>query len=155
MEMIKNPGAELASVLSSFTYQENRIVVHSDESFMPSRRKCWASWIYLNDTSLKDKSEVSLSYWMNNLQPLNTSVPVFVTLNPARMPEAALLHDTHIFHHPVFNEAAIRAQGKMDSIQGIDGMWFCGAYQRYGFHEDGLWSAVNVARKMGAAIPWE
>ena len=153
--MIKNPNPELSLVLRSFTYQENRIVVHSDESFMPSRRKCWASWIYLSDTSTQDKSEVSLSYWMNNLQPLNTSAPVFVTLNPARMPEPQLLYDTHVFYHPVFNEAAIRAQEKIDSIQGADRMWFCGAYQRYGFHEDGLWSAVNIARKLGAPIPWE
>ncbi len=155
MGMIKNPVPELASLLASFSYQENRIVVHSDESFMPSCRKCWASWIYLNDTSKQDKPEVSLSYWMNNLQPLKTSTPVFVTLNPSRMPKPSLVHDEHVFHHPVFNEAAIRAQGKIDSIQGAHGLWFCGAYQRHGFHEDGLWSAVNVARKLGAAIPWE
>lgn len=153
--MIKNPDPKTVSVLGGFTYQQNKIIVHSDESFMPSRRECWASWIYLNDTSKHDKSEVSLSYWMNNLQPLKTSTPVFVTLNPSRMPKASLVHDAHVFHHPVFNESAIRAQGQIDSMQGVGGLWFCGAYQRYGFHEDGLWSAVNIARKMGAPIPWD
>jgi predicted NAD/FAD-binding protein len=153
--MIQNPDIDTKSVIGAFRYQENRIVVHSDTSFMPDRRECWASWIYLNDTSKDDKPAVSLTYWMNNLQPLQTSVPILVTLNPGRPPNAFHIHDEHIFHHPVFDESAIRAQSMIESIQGKNGLWFCGAYQRYGFHEDGLWSAVNVARKMGAAIPWE
>lgn len=155
MAMIQNPDAETASVIGSFRYQENRIVVHGDTSFMPARRECWASWIYLNDTPKDEKPAVSLTYWMNNLQPLPTSMPVLVTLNPGRMPDKKSIHDEHIFHHPVFDEAAIRAQERIEFIQGRNGLWFCGAYQRYGFHEDGLWSAVNVARKMGVRIPWE
>lgn len=155
MAMIQNPDAETASVIGSFRYQENRIVVHGDTSFMPARRECWASWIYLNDTPRDEKPAVSLTYWMNNLQPLPTSMPVLVTLNPGRMPDKKSIYDEHIFHHPVFDEAAIRAQERMEDIQGRNGLWFCGAYQRYGFHEDGLWSALNVARKMGVRIPWE
>lgn len=152
--MIQDPEAETAAVIGSFRYQENKIVVHGDTSFMPRRRACWASWIYLNDTPKDDKSSVSLSYWMNNLQSLPTSTPILVTLNPGRMPESSRVYDEHIFHHPVFDESAIRAQARIDAIQGRNGLWFCGAYQRYGFHEDGLWSAVNIARKMGVAIPW-
>lgn len=155
MEMIQNPEPETASVIGSFRYQENTIVVHEDESFMPIRKECWASWIYLNDSPKDEKSTVSLSYWMNNLQPLETSATILVTLNPGRQPDPSKVHDTHVFHHPVFDEPAIRAQARIESIQGRGGLWFCGAYQRYGFHEDGLWSAVNVARKMGAVIPWE
>ena len=154
MAMIQNPDLETKSVIGSFRYQENKIVVHGDTNFMPERRECWASWIYLNDTPKDDKPAVSLSYWMNNLQPLPTYTPVLVTLNPGRAPKPALVHDEHVFHHPVFDEAAIRAQVRIDSIQGKNGLWFCGAYQRYGFHEDGLWSAVNVARKLGTVIPW-
>ncbi|PZO85066.1 MAG: amine oxidase [Micavibrio aeruginosavorus] len=154
MAMIQNPAPETRSVIGSFRYQENKIVVHSDLSFMPVRRKCWASWIYLNDTPKDEKPAVSLSYWMNNLQGLSTPTDVLVTLNPGRAPADGLVYDEHVFHHPVFDEAAIVAQSRIDSIQGKDGFWFCGAYQRYGFHEDGLWSAVNVARKMGTTIPW-
>lgn len=155
MAMMVNPDQEIASVIGSFRYQQNKIVVHGDISFMPVRRDCWASWIYLNDAPTDDKPVVSLSYWMNNLQRLSTSSPVLVTLNPGRDPDPAHVYNEHIFYHPVFDEAAIRAQGRIDSIQGKNGLWFCGAYQRYGFHEDGLWSAVNIARKMGVAIPWE
>lgn len=155
MRMIQDPDPETASVIGSFHYQENKIVVHSDISFMPMRRKCWASWIYFNDMPYDDKPAVSLSYWMNNLQHIPTSTSVMVTLNPGRAPDSRHIYDEHIFYHPVFDESAIRAQGKIDSIQGKGGLWFCGAYQRYGFHEDGLWSAVNVARKMGVKIPWE
>lgn len=153
--IIQNPDAKTKSVIESFRYQENRIVVHSDISFMPEKRSCWASWIYLNDAPQDNKPVVSLSYWMNNLQPLSTDVPILVTLNPGRDPDPSLIYDQHIFDHPVFDETAIRAQGEIESIQGKNGLWFCGAYQRYGFHEDGLWSAVRVVRKMGVAIPWE
>jgi uncharacterized protein len=155
LTMIENPDLNISAVLKNFTYQKNKIVVHSDESYMPSRKQCWASWIYLNDTTKDNKPEVSLTYWMNNLQSLATSSPVFVTLNPSRMPDPSHIHNEHVFHHPVFNQSSIRAQSNIDSIQGIDGLWFCGAYQRYGFHEDGLWSAVKVAKKFGADIPWE
>ncbi|WP_292311645.1 hypothetical protein [Marivivens sp.] len=60
-----------------------------------------------------------------------------------------------MFAHPVFDVPAIKAQARLDEVQGKDGLWFCGAYQRYGFHEDGLLSAVNVVKKMGGRIPWE
>jgi predicted NAD/FAD-binding protein len=91
---------------------------------------------------------------MNNLQTLDTDTPVLVTLNPGRRPAEGTIHDEHVFSHPVFDEAAIRAQKRLAEIQGKDGLWFCGAYQRYGFHEDGLLSAVTIARQMGVTIPW-
>ena len=153
--MLTEPDDTLRSIMGSFNYQENKIVVHSDESFMPHCRQCWASWIYLSESHKDNNKAVSLSYWMNNLQSLKTKTSVLVTLNPSRMPDTDKIHDTHIFHHPVFDESAIRAQEKIDQIQGKDGLWFCGAYQRYGFHEDGLLSSVNVARKLGVQIPWD
>jgi predicted NAD/FAD-binding protein len=63
--------------------------------------------------------------------------------------------DEHVFSHPIFDQKAIDAQTRIPEIQGVRGLWFCGAYQRYGFHEDGLLSAVNVVKKMGGEIPWE
>lgn len=152
--MIEAPDNSIKKIIGQFRYQENYIIVHSDAGFMPSNRACWASWIYLNDTPFEDKPDVSLTYWMNNLQKVDTDTPVFVTLNPARRPANHLIHDEHTFSHPVFDEAAIVAQRKIDEIQGKNGLWFCGAYQRYGFHEDGLLSAVNVTQKLGVKIPW-
>ena len=148
--LIEDMPGDLAACLGAFRYQQNRIVVHSDERFMPRRRKSWASWVYLDSGA----AGVSLSYWMNNLQNFKSAAPVIVTLNPARMPRAELVYDTHSFAHPVFDEAAIRAQRQIESLQGRDGLWFCGAYQRYGFHEDGLHSAVKVAEDMGMPVPW-
>lgn len=154
MEMIAAPDESLKAVVGQFRYQENHIVVHSDTSFMPANRGCWASWIYLNDTPFDEKPVVSLTYWMNNLQTLDTDTPVLVTLNPGRRPAQSAIYNEHVFSHPVFDEAAIRAQKRLTEIQGKNGLWFCGAYQRYGFHEDGLLSAVTIARQIGVTIPW-
>ena len=155
LAMMESPRAAHTEILGAFGYQTNRIVVHGDASFMPRNRKCWASWVYLSEKRRDKKPAVALSYWMNNLQGLDGRYPVIVTLNPEREPQTALVYDRHEFAHPVFDRAAVRAQGRISEIQGVDSLWFCGAYQRYGFHEDGLLSAVNVARAMGAEIPWE
>jgi predicted NAD/FAD-binding protein len=142
-------------VLSAFSYQDNHIVVHSDTSFMPKQKKCWASWVYLSEQRRDENPQVSLSYWMNNLQNLDPDYPIIVTLNPGRRPDQQKILDEHYFSHPIFDVAAIKAQSKIADIQGQNGVWFCGAYQRYGFHEDGLLSAVNVCKDMGVTIPWQ
>ena len=92
---------------------------------------------------------------MNNLQSLPDAVPLFVTLNPGRRPAEHLIHDEHVFEHPVFTRAAVAAQGRIADIQGKNRVSFCGAHLRYGFHEDGLLSAVRVATAMGAEVPWQ
>jgi len=155
LAMIEQPTKEQKEVLSAFTYQENKIVIHSDESFMPADKNCWSSWVYLSNDSGKEK-DVSLTYWMNNLQNLETPKPILITLNPVSMPRSTKdTHDTHRFRHPIFDENAIQAQEKISDIQGINNMWFAGAYQRYGFHEDGLLSSVRVLEKMGVTLPWK
>lgn len=155
LEMLTNPSEEEMDILGSFRYQSNSVVVHSDASFMPKTRGSWASWVYLSEEDKDKNSSVSLSYWMNNLQPLGTDTPVIVTLNPGRTPDARLVHDRHEFHHPVFDSAAVSAQKKLPLIQGTDRISYCGAYQRYGFHEDGLASAVAVVRALKVPIPWD
>ncbi len=142
-------------VIGEFDYQENNIVVHRDKSFMPKNKGCWASWVYLSEVQVDKKSTVSLSYWMNNLQELDTDQDIFVTLNAGRRPQEDLIIDEHVFFHPIFDLKAIKAQERIKDVQGKNGVWFCGAYQRYGFHEDGLLSAVNVAKTIGVDIPWE
>ncbi len=154
LKLIENPDPAIRQVLGAFRYQENRIIVHRDEDFMPKNKKCWASWVYLSETKADSRGCVSLTYWMNNLQNLNPLHPVFVTLNPGRRPSEETIYDEHVFTHPVFDLGAIRAQDKIGEIQGKNGFYFCGAYQCYGFHEDGLLSAVNVSKLMGSEIPW-
>ncbi|MDG1096837.1 MAG: FAD-dependent oxidoreductase [Methylophilaceae bacterium] len=155
LQMIEAPTADEASILSNFQYQHNQIIVHTDTSFMPQRQQCWSSWVYLSEQKQDKSNGVSLSYWMNNLQSLETKVPVIITLNPARRPKENLIMDEHSFSHPIFDYNAIVSQDKLDRIQGKRNYWFCGAYQRYGFHEDGLLSAVNVVKLLGGTIPWE
>jgi predicted NAD/FAD-binding protein len=122
---------------------------------MQKRKSAWSSWVYLSEAGQDDSNSVNLSYWMNNLQSLNANKPVIVTLNPGKQPNLDTIYDRYTFHHPVFNKKAIDAQGKLDRIQGIDRIWYIGAWQRYGFHEDGLLSASNIAEKIGVKIPWK
>ena len=154
LKIIDNPSEMEISVLSNFLYKPNRMVVHSDISFMPKRKAAWASWVYLSENQKDHHANISLSYWMNNLQPLKTNTPIIATLNPSREPIKKLIYDEHWFDHPVFDTKAINAQEKIEDIQGKDRFWFCGAYQRYGFHEDGLLSAVKIAEKMGIKPVW-
>jgi predicted NAD/FAD-binding protein len=153
--ILADASAQEREVLGAFGYQKNSVILHKDESFMPHARKAWASWIYVSDADKDQSPCVSLTYWMNNLQHLETKENIFVTLNAGRRPREDLIVNEHVFEHPVFNTAAINAQGKIPAMQGVNKTFFCGAYQRYGFHEDGLLSAVNVARAMGEKIPWE
>ena len=155
LQMMAQPSADEADILSHFKYQSNQIIVHSDISFMPQHQQCWASWVYLSEQQEDKSNGVSLSYWMNNLQSLDTKIPIIITLNPARRPKEALIIDEHHFTHPIFDYHAIVSQSKIQRIQGKRNFWFCGAYQRYGFHEDGLLSAVNVVKALGGSIPWE
>lgn len=154
LDLIDKPTKDERAVLGNLHYQSNHILLHSDVSFMPKRKTAWASWVYLLDQHKDENPNVALSYWMNNLQPLKTNVPIIVTLNPTREPQKKLVYDEHWFDHPVFDKAAINAQKKMLIIQGTNRFWFCGAYQRYGFHEDGLYSAVAMAEKMGIKPSW-
>lgn len=154
LAMMADATSDERATLGAFRYQANRAVLHGDSSLMPRRRAAWASWVYRATSATDRTAAVSLSYWMNNLQPLATTQPVFVTLNPGTQPAADQLHDDHSFEHPVFDAAAVRAQSRLGSLQGSNRFWFCGAYQRYGFHEDGLASAVAVAERMGISPPW-
>lgn len=142
-------------ILNAFTYQKNRAVLHGDSSLMPKKRGAWASWVYLSEQQRDQNPSVSLTYWMNNLQNLPTGRQIFVTLNPGRMPSPDLIYDQHDFDHPVFTRDAVLAQQQINTIQNVNRVSFCGAHLRYGFHEDGLLSAVKVASALGVEIPWE
>lgn len=153
--MLEDATTSERETLGAFSYQSNEIVVHTDKSFMPKNKKAWASWVYLSEGGKDEGEQVSLTYWMNNLQNLKNARDVFITLNPDRMPDKEKIIETHQFEHPVFDETAVQAQDDFAAIQGYKNTWHCGAYQRYGFHEDGLLSAVQVLNKMGVDIPWD
>ncbi len=154
LALLANPTKEETAQLSCFRYQENTVVLHSDTSFMPKRRAAWASWVYQLQGRTDESPAIALTYWMNRLQNLPAHTPLFVSLNPGRMPAVHLTHNVHQFSHPLFDNAAVRAQAKLKDINGVDGLSYCGAYHANGFHEDGLQSAVNVAQALGCTVPW-
>lgn len=139
-------------ILGAFRFRDNVAYLHRDASHMPIRRRAWASWVYAAGGENANAS-MSVTYWMNRLQNLPGD-PLFVTLNPTKPVADHLLIDQHTFRHPVFDTAAIEAQSGLGDIQGRRNIWFAGAWQRYGFHEDGLASAVDVARRLGVSAPW-
>lgn len=149
-----NASADERRVLGAVSYQANVAVVHTDVALLPKRRKVWSAWNYLAGAGSGDERPVSVSYLINRLQPLPFETPVVVSLNPFRAPRADRILRTIHYAHPVFDQAAIDAQTALPSIQGRHRSWFAGAWTGYGFHEDGLRSAVAVAESLGAEIPW-
>ena len=142
LEILKDVDLETRDILSHFTYQLNKAVLHWDKSILPSKR-FWSAWNYRSEESLKYKenASVSVSYLINMLQPLPVDDPVIVTLNPVSSIDPDKVWKELDYEHPVFDGPAIKAQEKVFDIQGKGNLYFSGAWMRYGFHEDGIWSA--------------
>lgn len=159
-------GIDSASqlILSAIPYQANRAILHTDASFLPERKRCWAAWNYTAQAKSDDVAEdtVSVSYLINLLQPLPPAlkdIPIIVTLNPMREPDPSKVFQEIRYAHPVFDMRATDAQADLALIQGKSSVWYCGAWTGYGFHEDGLRSGETVAEailersKHPASIP--
>ncbi|WP_164662218.1 NAD(P)/FAD-dependent oxidoreductase [Tropicibacter sp. Alg240-R139] len=146
---ILGPGATPAEAkaLGSIRYQPNIAVLHCDTDQMPKRRACWSSWAYRSQDGA-----IGVTYWMNKLQGIPEDDPLFVTLNPsAEIPEDKI-YDRAEFAHPVFDKAALEAQAQIRAMQGQNRTWFAGAYNRHGFHEDGIASAMRIVRMMNQPL---
>ena len=124
-------------------------------ALMPKRRKVWSSWNFLSNGIEADRSRpAQVTYWMNRLQGIPAERPLFVSLNPTRMPDPALTHRTFNYAHPLFDADSLAAQDEIANIQGRRGIWYAGAWQGYGFHEDGLRSGLAVAEALGSRPDW-
>jgi len=143
------------AVLGAFRTQENQAILHRDPAQMPRRKAAWASWNYAGDTGRPGSAAISVTYWMNRLQNITTPDNLFVTLNPVKPVREDLVLGQFSYQHPIFDRAALDAQARLRTIQGACGTWFCGAWQRYGFHEDALMSALAVAAQLGVQAPWQ
>ena len=148
LEMFKNADYLTKNLLSKFKYQKNKAVLHFDESVLPREKIAWAAWNYLSTETTTGNDTVSVSYLINKLQPLPVNKAVIVTLNPAIKIDKNKVVKEINYEHPLFSKEAIMAQQKMDSIQGRDGVYFSGAWLRYGFHEDGILSSKSVINKL-------
>jgi predicted NAD/FAD-binding protein len=162
LAMLADPSDDERRVLGAFRYQPNVAVLHRDAALMPKRRLAWASWNYLaqrnaagrGDGASGESLDVSVTYWMNKLQTLDRRRPLFVSLNPIRAPRRDKIFATFDYHHPAFDAEAARAQASLSAIQGRRGVWFCGSYCGYGFHEDALSSGLAAAEAFGVTRPW-
>lgn len=153
LRILKNPTELEQQVLGGVLTSANKTLLHTDSSLMPTKRKCWSSWNVLGSPDQQNHENVSLTYFLNKLQPLRTEKDYFVSLNP-RVPVQNILREFD-YHHPQFDRKAIDAQKLLPRIQGNGGVYFAGAWTRYGFHEDGLLSAVRVGEQLGIKPPWE
>jgi predicted NAD/FAD-binding protein len=149
LAMLADATAAERSVLGAIRYHPNRALLHTDVAVLPRRKLAWAAWNYARaaDTG-REQAAVCLHYLINRLQPLPWQQSVVVSLNPdpAQMPDPAKVLGSYEYSHPVFDMAAVQAQQRLGEIQGRNGVWFCGAWTRYGFHEDGLTSGLNVVQ---------
>jgi uncharacterized protein len=158
LALLADASSAERDVLGAIRYHPNRAVLHTDTSVLPRRKLAWAAWNYERAIEgSREEAAVCLHYLINRLQPLPFETPVVVSLNPVRALRPECVHGEFEYAHPVFDEAAIAAQRKVASLQGLGNTWFCGAWTRYGFHEDGLMSGMAVCdalkREIAAAQP--
>jgi predicted NAD/FAD-binding protein len=149
LALLGDASAQEQTTLGAIRYQPNRAVLHTDTSVLPSKRRAWAAWNYERSTDAKqDAARVCLHYLINRLQPVPFSQSVVVSLNPVRDVDPAHVLGSFDYAHPVFDLPAIRAQSQIAGLQGQQHSYFCGAWTGYGFHEDGLKSGLDVAKRL-------
>jgi predicted NAD/FAD-binding protein len=149
LRLLADPTPQEAANLGAIRYQPNDVVLHSDAAMMPKRRAAWASWVYVEGAGPRP-DRIDLTYWMNSLQPIPMDDPLFVTLNANKPIRQELIHDQITFRHPVYDLDALAAQKAIRATNGTGATWFCGAWMRNGFHEDGFASAVDVVEALRA-----
>ncbi len=154
LALLADASADERSTLGAFRTKPNHAVLHSDPALMPKRGAAWSSWNYLGEKDAAGERATSVTYWMNRLQNLDPALPLFLTLNPVVQPHANLVHARFEYAHPQFDGIASAAQSRLPELQGTRHTWFCGAWQRYGFHEDAVMSAVSVAASLGVVPSW-
>lgn len=147
LRILKINDSEITDCLTNFKFQKNQAVLHFDESVLPHKKMAWSSWNYLSVQSKDIHDAVSVSYLINKLQPLSTKKPVIVTLNPVTEIAKDKIAKVIQYEHPLFTNEAISAQKKLNLIHGRGGIYFSGAWMRYGFHEDGILSTKQAIVK--------
>jgi uncharacterized protein len=151
LALLDDADGDEREVLGAIRYQRNRAVLHTDSAVLPRRRRAWAAWNYERSAAAdREEAGVCLHYLLNRLQPLPWKRPVIVSLNPLRPIRAHAMLGEWDYAHPVFDRAAVQAQVRVPMLQGRSQVWFCGAWTRYGFHEDGLISGLAVAEGLRA-----
>jgi predicted NAD/FAD-binding protein len=139
LALLADPSPAEHAILGAIPYQENEVLLHTDTRLLPRRRLAWAAWNY--HVAPEAGERVCVTYNMNILQALAGPETLCVTLNRSAAVDPAKVLRRLVYQHPLFTRAAVAAQGRLGEINGVQGSYYCGAYWRYGFHEDGVVSA--------------
>ena len=150
--LVKENFVDQANLLQNFKYQKNISILHSDINFMPKRKSVWSSWNYITETD--SSGNLSVTYWMNELQKIKSNLPILLSLNPKKLPNPKLIYGQYTYSHPVFDSNAFQVQNNLSNLQGKNKIWFCGAWTGFGFHEDGIKSAAEIAQFFNIKLPW-
>ena len=150
LALLADPTSTERDVLGAIRFQANETVLHTDASQLPRARRAWAAWNAI--VPREPSAECTVSYCMNLLQSLDAPQPLVVTLNRTHAIDPAKVLRRMTYHHPVYTHASVAAQARRGEISGAGRTWYCGAYWGWGFHEDGMKSAVDVARALG--VDW-
>jgi uncharacterized protein len=148
LAMLSDPNEAEREVLGAIDYQPNEAVLHTDERLLPRRRGAWASWNF--HLTPEPAGRTTVTYHMNRLQSLVADRQFLVTLNRTEAIDPDRVIRRIPYSHPVYTEAGLAAQRRWEEISGRDRVHYCGAYWRWGFHEDGVWSALRAAERLGA-----
>ena len=141
LKLLENPTENERKILDKFEYVSNIAILHTDEKLMPKKKVAWSSW-----NSISNKDKTCVTYWLNNLQNLKCDNNYFLTLNPIyEIPVKKIIKKIN-FTHPYFNSETSKMQKELQSLQGKQNTWYCGSYFGYGFHEDGIKSAINLIK---------
>jgi predicted NAD/FAD-binding protein len=153
LSVLADPSDDERQLLGAWSGTENERVVHTDASILPRRRSAWASWNYHVQDCATPSGSASLSYHLNRLQSLDTTDEVIVSINPSRQPDPRSVLRRDRVTHATFSPEALATQPHLDALNGVRRTYYAGAWQRWGFHEDGLWSAVRVAEHLDVGWP--
>jgi uncharacterized protein len=148
LALLRDASAHEREILSAFRTQDNKAVLHTDASVLPKNQLAWSAWNYVRGDAKQEGSGVCLHYLINKLQPIPFEQPVLVSLNPTQPIALSTIMGEFEYAHPVMDLAATAAQARLHEINGAHHAWFCGAWSRYGFHEDGLMSGLAAARSI-------
>ena len=149
LAMLADPSDREREILGAIPYQRNDVVLHTDRALLPRRRRAWASWNYHLDAA---GGASSVTYHMNRLQRLDAPEELCVTLNLADRIEPARVLGRWIYSHPVYTSEGVAAQRRRREIDGVDRIHYCGAYWGWGFHEDGVVSALQTCAPLGGRL---
>ncbi|MDQ6856324.1 MAG: FAD-dependent oxidoreductase [Candidatus Dormibacteraeota bacterium] len=150
LRMLSDPTARERELLTAFEYQTNEVALHTDSRVLPRRRRAWASWNY--QVVDRDTGSSAVTYHMNRLQSINSPEQFCVTLNNLEGIDESKIVRRLQYQHPVFTHRSVSAQDQHEAVLGANRTFFCGAYWGYGFHEDGVDSALRVAAHFGVGL---